>query len=147
MTVMSRRRFLFAVTASTVVAACGGDDGGQETSAAADASGGVRVIDPTTGAAIQADPPADLVILDVRTPDEYAEGHLEGSLQLDFYEPDFATRVGELDPDVPYLVYCRSGNRSGQTRALMEQLGFTDVADIDGGIVAWTDAGLPVVTD
>ena len=47
---------------------------------------------------------------------------------------------------MPYLLYCRSGNRSGQALAIMEELGFLDVADIDGGIVAWDDAGLPVVT-
>jgi rhodanese-related sulfurtransferase len=64
---------------------------------------------------------------------------------LDFYAPDFADRLAQLDPDVPYLIYCRSGNRSGQTLALMEDLGFTDVADVDGGILAWGDAGLPVV--
>ena len=54
--------------------------------------------------------------------------------------------LAELDPDVPYLLYCRSGNRSGQTRALMEQLGFSDVADVDGGVIAWADSGLPLTT-
>ena len=64
---------------------------------------------------------------------------------LDFYDPAFATQIAELDRDVPYLLYCRSGNRSGQTIELMEQLGFTDVANLDGGILAWDDAGQPVV--
>lgn len=107
---------------------------------------GIRVIDPDTGAATIADPPADLVILDVRTPDEFAEGHIDGAIMIDFYETDFSARLAELDPDAPYLIYCRSGNRSGQTRAIMADLGFTDVADVDGGVLAWTDAGLPLVT-
>lgn len=106
---------------------------------------GIRLVSATDGAEIQADPPEDLVILDVRTPEEFAEGHLDGAIMLDFYEADFATRLAELDPEVPYLLYCRSGNRSGQTTAIMNDLGFTDVADVDGGIVAWSGAGLELV--
>ncbi len=94
---------------------------------------------------MQADPPAGLQIIDVRTPEEFAEGHLDGSSMIDFYEADFADRVGALDPDQPYLIYCRSGNRSGQTRDLMEELGFTDVRDVEGGIIAWEEADLPIV--
>lgn len=119
------------------------DDG---TGAAEASDDGIRVVSPTEGAAIQADPPADLVVLDVRTPEEFAEGHLDDALLVDFYDEDFADQLAELDRDVPYLLYCRSGNRSGQARALMADLGFTDVADVDGGIVAWEQAGLPVVT-
>ena len=89
-------------------------------------------------------PPARLVVLDVRTPDEFAEGHLPGAILVDFYEPDFPSRLQALDPGVPYLVYCRSGARSGRTEQLMGQLGFADVTDVEGGILAWIDAGLPV---
>lgn len=121
-----------------VVAACG-------SSSSTETKGGIRVVSPTDAASVQADPPVGLQILDVRTPEEYAEGHLDGSTMIDFYEPDFADRIGALDPDEPYLIYCRSGNRSGQTRELMEQLDFTDVRDVGGGIIAWTEAGLPVV--
>ena len=85
-------------------------------------------------------------MLDVRTPEEFAEGHLEGAVLVDFYDADFAEQLAALDTDVPYLVYCRSGNRSGQAMGVMEELGFTSAADIDGGIVAWVDAGLPVTT-
>ncbi len=87
----------------------------------------------------------DHVVLDVRTPEEFAGPHLEGAINLDFYEPTFAAEVAALDPDASYIVYCRSGNRSGQATDLMRDLGFTDVHDVDGGIVAWTEAGLPVV--
>jgi rhodanese-related sulfurtransferase len=105
---------------------------------------GVRLVPPEDAAAILADPPTGLVVLDVRTPEEFAEGHIAGAQLLDFYAPDFAARLAELDPDAPYVLYCRSGNRSGQTRAQMSALGFTDVADIDGGIVNWVAAGQPV---
>jgi len=125
--------------------ACGTDDGDPVAAAAdsSNASNGIRVVDPEAGAAIVDDPPPGLVVLDVRTADEFADGHLADATMLDFYRDDFADRLAELDPDAPYLIYCRSGNRSGQTRALMEELGFTDVVDIDGGILAWNDAGLP----
>ena len=65
---------------------------------------------------------------------------------VDFYAADFAEQLAALDTDVPYLVYCRSGNRSGQALGVMEQLGFASAVDVDGGIVAWADAGLPVTT-
>jgi len=108
---------------------------------------GVRVVAADEALTVQANPPEDLVILDVRTADEFNDGHLEGAVMLDFYDPDFATQIADLDPDVPYLLYCRSGNRSGQAAEIMEQLGFTDVTDVDGGILAWVDAGQPIVTE
>lgn len=108
---------------------------------------GVRVVAVDEAVSVQANAPADLVVLDVRTAEEFADGHIEGAVMLDFYDPDFAAQIADLDPDVPYLLYCRSGNRSGQTAEIMEQLGFADVADVDGGILAWTDAGQPVVTE
>ena len=83
------------------------------------------------------------VLLDVRTPEEYAEGHIAGSENIDFYESVFADNIAQLNRDASYVVYCRSGNRSGQTTELMKQLGFTDVTDISGGIVAWQSEGLP----
>ena len=111
------------------------------------ASGGIRLVTAQDGSAILSEPPTDLVILDVRTPEEFGEGHLEGAVILDFYRDDFADQLAELDRDVPYLLYCRSGNRSGQTAAMMEELGFTDVADVDGGIISWTEAELPTVIE
>jgi rhodanese-related sulfurtransferase len=87
----------------------------------------------------------DFVILDVRTPAEFAEGHIEGAVLLDFNAGNFEVEVGKLDKDVRYLVYCRTSNRSGQAVNVMKNLGFKDVSDMDGGIVAWQSAGYPVV--
>ena len=151
--IRARSALLSLLTAALIVAGCSSDDGetsspaagSPTTSADATEGAGIRLVSAEEGAAIQADPPQDLVILDVRTPEEFAEGHLDEAIMIDFYEADFADQLAELDPDVPYLLYCRSGNRSGQTAAIMEQLGFADVADVDGGIVAWSDAGLPIV--
>jgi len=119
----------------SLVAACG-----------ADAETGVRVVSVESAAAIFQSPPDGLVVLDVRTPEEFDAGHLDGAIMIDFYEPDFADRIAELDRDAPYLLYCRSGNRSNTARDVMEDLGFTDVADVDGGINAWLEGGQPVVT-
>jgi rhodanese-related sulfurtransferase len=87
---------------------------------------------------------ARLSLIDVRTPAEYAEGHLEGAELIDFYSPDFRSRIDALPRDGIYLLYCRSGNRSGQAVALMLELGFENVAHLSGGIGAWLRAGYPV---
>ena len=102
---------------------------------------GVRTVTADAGAELLENAPAGLVVLDVRTAEEYSAGHLEGATLIDFYGADFAAQIAELDRDTPYLLYCRSGNRSGQTRALMADLGFTDVADVEGGILAWVEGG------
>lgn len=130
---------LSLLVASLFAVACG--------SSSEQTSTGIRVVSPSDASSIQNEPPEGLVVLDVRTPEEFAEGHLEGATMIDFYSPDFRDRLAELDPDQPYLIYCRSGNRSGQTRAILEELEFGDVADVDGGIVAWQAKGLPVVLD
>lgn len=65
------------------------------------------------------------LILDVRTPTEVAEGHLEGALFVDFMADDFREKVVTLDRSADYIVYCRSGNRSGQAVVIMAELGFT----------------------
>lgn len=88
-----------------------------------------------------------VVLLDVRTPEEFAEGHLEGAVNVDVSAPDFATRLADLDPEATYAVYCRSGNRSQTALDLMSQAGFGSAADLAGGIGAWADAGMPVTTD
>lgn len=82
------------------------------------------------------------VVLDLRTPDEFASGHITGAVNIDFYATDFADQIGALDRGARYVVYCRSGNRSGEAMDLFRRLSFTDVHEIDGGILAWTAAGL-----
>lgn len=88
---------------------------------------------------------ADFVILDVRTPGEFADGHIEGAVLLDFNAANFEAEVDKLDKDIRYVVYCRTSNRSGQAINVMKKLGFAEVYDLDGGIVAWQAAGYPVV--
>lgn len=73
--------------------------------------------------------PEDAVVIDVRTPEEYSEGHLDGALNIDFYAPDFAAQIAELPKDGTYVLYCRSGSRSGQAKSIMDNMGFTDVTN------------------
>lgn len=87
-----------------------------------------------------------VVTLDVRTPAEYAGGHLAGARNIDVESADFATQLGQLDPKATYAVYCHSGNRSKVAMQKMTDAGFTSVKDLAGGIAAWQQAGLPVTT-
>ncbi|MCB9816901.1 rhodanese-like domain-containing protein [Candidatus Nomurabacteria bacterium] len=86
-----------------------------------------------------------VVLLDIRTPEEYDGGHIEGAANIDFYAADFDTQLAKLDRDVSYAIYCRSGNRTGQTLSKMRKLGFTNVVDLTGGIVTWEQAGKELV--
>lgn len=81
-------------------------------------------------------------VIDVRTPAETQAGMIAGARNIDIGAPDFRDRIAELDRDGSYLVYCRSGNRSAQAAAIMEELGFTDVVDA-GGLDALVAAGAP----
>lgn len=87
----------------------------------------------------------DFAIIDVRTPEEYAEGHIENAANIDFRADNFEDRIGELDRDKTYVIYCRSGVRSAGARDVMEELGFKEVYNVLEGITGWTDAGFPIV--
>ncbi|MGD9606487.1 MAG: rhodanese-like domain-containing protein [Leucobacter sp.] len=89
---------------------------------------------------------ADAIILDVRTADEYAGGHLDGAQLLDFNGGDVAAAIPSLDPDAEYLVYCRSGNRSGQAIALMEQAGFSNLTNLGSLEQAASTTGIQIVS-
>ncbi len=86
----------------------------------------------------------DLIILDVRTQDEYSQGHVENAKNIDYYSKTFETDLNKLDKSKTYLVYCRSGSRSSKALKIMEKLGFNEVYNI-GGIMDWQGAGYPVV--
>lgn len=72
---------------------------------------------------------SEVQIVDIRTPEEYGEAHLKDAVNIDFYEPTFAQELDQLDKDREILVYCRSGNRTGQTVELLKELGFTKIID------------------
>ena len=86
-----------------------------------------------------------VVTLDVRTPGEFAEGYIEGARLIDFQSGNFENEIASLDKNATYAVYCRSGNRSGQAVKVMQDAGFTNVFNMNGGVIDWANAGLPLV--
>ena len=83
----------------------------------------------------------DHVILDVRAESEYEEGKIPNHILINYFDHDFTEQIEKLDKSKNYLVYCRSGNRSGKACAEMADMGFTgDLYNLDGGINAWNEA-------
>ena len=87
---------------------------------------------------------SDFVILDVRTPKEFTDEHIENAMNMDFYADAFPDELEALDRDKTYLIYCRTGGRSGSTFKMMKELGFRNVYNMKGGIERWR-ASFPVV--
>jgi len=85
-----------------------------------------------------------ITVLDVRTPMEFAQGHIDRAVNIDFQGSNFEKEVLDLDKDAPIAVYCRSGNRSSQAVKVMEKLGFTNLYDMDGGVIDWAAASKPL---
>ena len=85
-----------------------------------------------------------VVVLDIRTPQEFNQGRIAGAKNIDFLAPDFEQRIDTLDKSKSYLVHCASGGRSTHSLALFKKHSFQSVYHLDGGIKAWQKAGLPV---
>ena len=102
-----------------------------------------KSVDPGA-AANMIDENEEVVVLDIRTPEEYAEGHIEGSVNIDFKAKDFGERIVKLDRDTTYIVHCRSGARSTASLASFRKLSFPNIYHLDVGMNGWVDAGKPV---
>lgn len=87
----------------------------------------------------------EVVLIDVRTPDEYRQGHLENSTMIDFYGETFQNDIAKLDKEKEYVVYCRSGGRSGKAVNMMQEMGFAKVHNMSGGFLAWNRANFESV--
>lgn len=140
---------LVGLVGAALLGACGGSslEMGQaarpaEPTAEAAPDTVAQQVDPAAGAALL---DQGAVLIDVRTPQEYGEAHIDGALLIDISAPDFVEQLGELDPAATYVVYCRSGNRSRAAVEVMAQLGFSEVYDM-GGIQQWIAEGRPVVS-
>ncbi len=83
--------------------------------------------------------------IDVRTPQEFASGHLEGFLNFNISDPSFQDKISKLDKNKPVFVYCAVGGRSAAATRQLSSLGFTKIYDMRGGISAWRAAGLQTV--
>jgi len=84
------------------------------------------------------------IIIDVRTPEEFANEHIENAVNLDYYSEKFRDELNKLDKEKTYLIYCRSGNRSGKALSMMRELGFREAYNMLGGIIQWKAEGYPL---
>jgi phage shock protein E len=128
-----RRALIIIGVATTMLLGCGGDTsstGGNEAKAAVES-----VVEAGT------------VIIDVRTVEEFAAGHLEGALNFNVEDGTLAAQLTNLDPATQYIVYCRSGRRSAIAVDMMRNAGFDAVVDLGAIEDAAKSTGLPITTD
>ena len=102
-----------------------------------------KKVDPVEFSEVIAEP--GVIILDVRTPEEFNAGHIENAININVADSNFSSEVSKLDKNATIAVYCRSANRSAVATNEMADLGFTDMYDMQGGIVDWEAAGGPVI--
>jgi len=152
-----RRTFLAlagaaALTLTIGLSGCSSEAGSTDTAAAAEVQAPATTVDTPDSpvrvdvaefASIIASPA--VTIVDVRTPQEYAEGHIEGAVNIPVELPDFMDQVSQLDPSATYAVYCRSGNRSQPAVAGMSSVGINGIYELESGTNGWTSEGQPLV--
>ena len=134
--------FAGALLLAPTLAACGGstEAAPAPTAAASQPASPVRVGVPEWMQAAQS---PGTVIIDVRTPEEFNSGHVQGALNIPVESSDFATQVAALDPTTTYAIYCRSGNRSAVATAQMGTMGYMHLYDLEGGFADLEAAGMP----
>lgn len=88
---------------------------------------------------------SNFVILDIRTPEEFRDGHIADAINVDFRSENFGREIDRLDRNRTYFVYCRTGNRSYDALNLMGPIGFRSIVRLAGDINGWKSAGLPIV--
>lgn len=86
----------------------------------------------------------EVQLVDVRTAEEYQSGHIENAVNIDVQMEDFQKKAAKLDKNRPVLVYCRSGKRSSSAASKLEDMGFTRIVNLDGGMLAWEEDDKPV---
>lgn len=88
------------------------------------------------------------IILDVRTPEEYMAGHIEGALNINIADENFSEQAAKLDQSKTYIVHCAANVENGRTAkslTIMQELGFNNLMNLEGGIVAWEKSGQPMI--
>lgn len=88
---------------------------------------------------------ANFIIIDVRTPSEYAQGHIPFATNRDINSPTFSDGINKLNKNRTYFVYCQAGARSAAARDMMQELGFINIINLINGYADWVATGLPVV--
>lgn len=100
---------------------------------------GIRNINPDEFNKLREENP-DAIVIDVRTPGEFTQGSIDGAINIDLRNPNFAQNINSLDKNQTYLVYCRTGKRSASACQIMQEEGFGNLYNLQGGITAWQAA-------
>ncbi|RIY37211.1 rhodanese-like domain-containing protein [Capnocytophaga canis] len=91
------------------------------------------------------EPKATDKLVDIRTAEEFADGHLKGAVNIDFFEDDFLENFEkQYDKEDTVYIYCKSGGRSSKAYAILEKAGFKNLMHLDGGFMQWSGTGKPV---
>lgn len=84
----------------------------------------------------------DVQLIDVRKPEEFSEGHIPNAINIDYLSDDFISLIDKLDTQKPVYIYCRSGKRSGKSVIQFKDIGFTEIYNLEGGILNWQSNSL-----
>jgi rhodanese-related sulfurtransferase len=141
---MKLSNFVLAIITLAVSTVCWAQDDENISSVQKSPDGNITVEQAKTMIAENLNNP-EFLLIDVRTPDEYKSGHIENSLLIDFKTDDFKDKISKLDRSKKILLICRSGKRSGLAKSLMEDIGFTEVYNMIGGIIEWTQKGYTLI--
>jgi len=87
----------------------------------------------------------DILLIDIRTPQEYAQGHLPGAKLINYYDADFMQKMSKLDKSKDLYIYCRSGHRSGKAAQYLKTTGFPKIYDLKGGINNWYQNNMKII--
>ncbi|MEO9476838.1 MAG: rhodanese-like domain-containing protein [Cyclobacteriaceae bacterium] len=88
----------------------------------------------------------DLQLIDVRTPAEYSAGHIKNATLINIQDPDFESKMDQMNKEKPVMVYCAVGGRSSRAVALIQDLGFSKVYNYKGGMKDWSASGMEMET-
>lgn len=116
------------------------------TSSAQSTASAIKVISPATFKSTFQNTKGPKLLLDVRTPAEYAKVHLENAILIDILSDDFEKAIKRLDNSQPVFVYCAVGGRSAEAAETLQKAGFKVIYDLDGGVKAWQKQNLPVIS-
>ena len=86
----------------------------------------------------------EIMLLDVRSPEEYAQGHIKHAVNINYFDADFMDQIMKLDKNEEIYLYCKGGIRSNNAANKLKKAGFTKVYDLKGGIVGWSNQGLEI---
>jgi len=139
-----KKLLVFFVVVLGIITSCSSssEKAGNDTKVREEATAETKKLSPTQ-AYEMASGDQEMIIVDVRTPEEYESGHIAGAININLRSEDFQDKLKNLNKGKKYLVYCMGGHRSNRAQLLMDSLDFEQVYDLEGGFRQWSAADLP----